>query len=93
MESLEQVRHHKWGKRNSEREVVWDGTRASAGTPVRLHDQQGETLVLDADFTRLGRLKVPINAKRRGLVKAVVADAADRLDVTYLGPNDLNTGY
>lgn len=92
IESLSPARRSRWRKRESTLEVLWDDGSANAGTPVRLHNDRGGTLVLDADFTRLGRLKSPINQGRLGLVQARVADDEDYLDVTYLGPNDLKTG-
>lgn len=89
IESLAPARRRKWRKQEESLEVVWDGLWADAGTPVRLRDADGETLVLNADFTRLGILKSPINPMRCGLVQATVADNEDFVDVIYLGPNDL----
>jgi hypothetical protein len=89
LESLVPARRHIWSKRNATLKVRWDDARGSAGTPVRLHDDDSGTLILDAAFTRLGRLSSRINPKRGGLVQAIVAADEDYLDVTYLGPNDL----
>lgn len=89
IESLAPAQYRKWSKREEALEIQWDDVCVEAGTPVRLHDEDGLTLVLKADFTRLGRLKSPINPERLGLVQATVADEEDWLDITYLGPNDL----
>lgn len=88
VESLAPARHRTWAKREETLEAQWDDVRVEAGTPVRLHDENGLTLVLNADFTRVGHLRSPINPDRLGLVKATVADDEDFLDITYLGPND-----
>jgi DEAD/DEAH box helicase/Helicase conserved C-terminal domain len=92
IESLAPSRRSRWRKREAALEVRWDDVSANAGTPVRLYNDDGGTLVLDADFTRIGRLKSPINEERVGLTQAMVAGDEDYLDVTYLGPNDLKTG-
>lgn len=89
IESLAPARRRKWRKQEESLAVVWDDGWVDAGTPVRLQDMNDETLVLDADFTRLGCLETPINPKRCGLVQAVVADDEDFIDLTYLGPNRL----
>lgn len=89
IESLAPARRRKWRKQRESLAVVWDGLWADTGTPVRLRDADGETLVLDADFSRLGILKSPINPMRCGLIQATVADNEDLIEVIYLGPNDL----
>jgi hypothetical protein len=93
IESLGQAPGSEWRKRETQSRILWDGSSAGPGTPVRLHVTTDATLVLDSDYTPRGRLVAPINLKRRGLLKAVVAGDEDYLDITYLGPNDLQTGY
>jgi hypothetical protein len=88
IENLAPARHRKWIKRQESLGVQWDDVPAENGTPVRLREERGLTLVLSADFTRLGRLREPINPERLGIVQATVADE-NYLDITYLGPNDL----
>lgn len=90
IESLSPSRRNRWRKRQATLKVLWDASHPSAGTPVRLHhDRRRGTLVLDADFTRLGRLKSQIAKTPIGLVRATVAHDEASLNVTYLGPNDL----
>ncbi|SLJ91188.1 DEAD/DEAH box helicase [Novosphingobium mathurense] len=89
VESLAPERQRTWSRHESQMEVRWDDVCADAGAPVRLYDDGSRTLVLDTDFTRLGRLKTPINPKRLGLVQATVGFDEDFLDVRYLGPADL----
>lgn len=89
IESLAPARRRKWQKQKESLKVVWDGPWADAGTPVRLRDMDGVTMVLDADFTRLGVLKLRLNTNRRGLIQAIVSDDENYLEITYLGPNDL----
>lgn len=92
IESLAPARRRTWSSQETRIEVRWDNVCSDAGRPVRLRSDDGRTLVLDADFSRLGRLKNAVNPNRRGLVRAVVADDEDYLDVQYLGPNDLGVG-
>jgi hypothetical protein len=91
-QSLAPVRRRQWHKSVATLAVRWDASGATRGTPVRLYNDDRGTRVLSADFTPLGRLETPINAKRLGLVKAMVAVDEHYLDVVYLGPNDLTAG-
>lgn len=89
VESIAPARRRTWRKRKHNLEVRWDDVHPNSGTPVRLLDEDGGTMVLNADFTRLGRLASPVNAQHLGLALANVAEDEDYLDVEYLGPNDL----
>jgi hypothetical protein len=89
--SIAPARRRTWRKRKHSIKVRWADVYPDFGTPVRLLDEDGRTLVLSADFTRLGRLASPLNAKRLGLALARVAEDKDYLDVEYLGPGDLLT--
>jgi len=88
-ESLAPARRRTWRKRKHSLKVHWDDVYPDSGTPVRLLDEDGRTLVLNADFKQLGRLASPVNAKRLGLALASVAEGEDYLNVEYLGPGDL----
>ncbi len=87
--SIAPTRQGVWHKRVSTVEVEWDDAAAHAGKPLRLWSDDRGTLVLDADFTPLGRLKSPLNPKRLGLACTVVASDQRYLEITYLGPSDM----
>jgi hypothetical protein len=90
VESLSPARRQTWRKRAYRLDVHWNSAEPDAGSPIRLHNEEdGQTLVLDPDFSLLGRLKTPLNPKRLGLALTSVAEQANTLDVEYLGPNDL----
>ncbi len=89
VESLTPARRRTWRKRKHSLKVRWDDGYPESGTPVRFFDEDGKTLVLNADFTRLGRLTSPVNVKRIGLAIASVAENEDYLYVEYLGAGDL----
>lgn len=89
VENLAPSRRRTWRISKHSLKVHWDHVYPDSGMPVRLLDGNGKTLVLNADFTRLGRLASPVNAKRLGLALARVAEDEDYLNVEYLGPADL----
>jgi hypothetical protein len=89
VESLAPARRRNWLKRKYRLKVRWDDIYPDSGMPVRLFDEDDRTLVLSADFTPLGRLASPVNAKRLGLALARVAEDKDYLNLEYLGPGDL----
>ena len=60
------------------------------GTPVQLHHWNSQRLVLSADGTPLGTLQAPLNPNRRGLVRAMVSQDVGRIDLSYLGPDDIS---
>jgi superfamily II DNA/RNA helicase len=77
-----------WSRREGKLSVNWDNEPPSPQTPVRLLDYQSETMVVSADFIRLGRVTSPLNSKRTGLARVNVGSDGT-IDVTYFGPNDL----
>jgi len=89
IESLAPSRRHTWRKRTHILKVHWDDVYPDSGTPVRLFNENGRTLVLNADFKQLGRLDSPITAMRLGLTLASIAEDENYLNVAYLGPGDL----
>ena len=70
--------------------VVWSGTPPRPGTPVQLHQRDGQCLVLAADGLPLGILQAALNPNRRGLIRSTVSAEAGRIDLVYLGPDDLS---
>lgn len=59
------------------------------GTPVRLHHLQGRPVILSADGFPIGEANIPLNPSRRGLLRVTVGAEADKIDLSYLGPEDL----
>ncbi|UUL82515.1 hypothetical protein [Sphingomonas qomolangmaensis] len=56
---------------------------------LRAHHIGSQPVVLSATGERLGNLVVPLNPTRRGLIRATTAAKAARVDLRYLGPDDL----
>ena len=61
----------------------------TAGTPVRLHHLADQTVVLSADGELIGEVNVPLNPSRCGLVRAATSAEPGKIDLSYLGPDDL----
>jgi len=79
-----------WSNRHYWAGVTWNGVPApSSGTPVKLRYWNGQSIVLSADGLPLGTLQAPLNSNRRGLVRATVSQHPGRIDLSYLGPDDL----
>lgn len=79
-----------WKERAFRCGVSWDGAPPSVGAPVRLVlGEQGSTLVHSPDARELGRLPNGLASEPRGLMLARVGQSVDELDVTYIGPEDV----
>jgi hypothetical protein len=63
-----------------------------SGMPLRLYPLQDATVVMSPDGDRLGTTIRALNPARRGLVRAFCGKQQDRLDIRYLGPDDLWLG-
>ena len=59
------------------------------GTPVRLHHLDGRPIITSADGSLIGEANMPLNPSRRGLMRAAVSAEPGRIDLSYLGPDDL----
>lgn len=81
--------HRIWADRRYWAGVRWLGVPLPPGTPVQLHDWNGERSVLAADGTPVGTLQHALNPSRHGLLRAQVAADVGKIDLTYLGPDDL----
>ena len=80
-----------WSERRYHGNAQWYGAPPPPGAPLALHHWNGQPLVLSADGLPVGRLLHPLNANRRGLVRATATGAPGRVDLSYLGPDDLWT--
>jgi hypothetical protein len=70
--------------------VQWHaGVQPPPGTPLRLHHHRGKPIVLSHDGLPIGELNAPLNPFRRGLVRASVRPEPGRIELSYLGLDDL----
>ena len=80
-----------WRNRRYLPGVAWSGVPPPPGTPVQLYQRNGQSLVLAADGLPLGTLQAAVNPHRRGLIRATVSTEAGKIDLVYLGPDDLSS--
>ena len=78
-----------WADRRYWAGVTWLEVPPPAGAPVQIHNWGGELRVLAADGALLGTLKAALAPGRAGLIRAQVSQVAGRIDIVYLGPDDL----
>ncbi len=78
-----------WADRKYWATATWHGAPPPPGAPIALHHWQGQPLVLAADGLPLGVLNAGLNPGRKGLIRASVSHEAGRVDLSYLGPDDL----
>lgn len=71
-------------------DVAWLGAPLPPGTPIQLHHWNGLSRVLSVDGAPLGTVKAAINSEVAGLVRAQVSQDNAKIDITYLGPDDLS---
>lgn len=79
-----------WADRRYSANVTWLGAPPPPGTAVQIHDWAGQPRVLSIDSVPLGTLEAAINPDRAGLLRAQVAQEISRIDISYLGPDDLS---
>ena len=80
-----------WTERRSWSGVAWSGVPPRPGIPVQLYQRNGQCLVLAADGLPLGILQAGLNPHRRGLIHSTVSAEAGRIDLVYLGPDDMSS--
>lgn len=78
-----------WADRRYWAPVTWLGVPPPPGTPLQLHYWGGQPRVLAADGVPLGTMQAALAPGRAGLVRAQVSQDAGRIDIVYLGPDDL----
>jgi superfamily II DNA/RNA helicase len=78
-----------WADRRYWTNVAWLGAPPPPGTAVQVHDWAGQPRVLSTDGAPLGTVKAALNPRRAGLLRAQVAQDVSKIDLTYLGPDDL----
>lgn len=90
-QSFNPSKRQAWKRLSGAADVDWvDGLGPSSGTPLRIaHDEEGNSLVLAADYELVGTLSTPVNPQRKGLLLATAATEYETLTLEYLGPEDL----
>ena len=78
-----------WQERRGSVGVVWSEVPPSPGAPVQVYQWEDRSLVLAADGLPLGTLDAALNRQRRGLIRANVSSEVAKIDLVYLGPDDL----
>lgn len=78
-----------WEDRRYKAGVTWLGVPPPPGTPIQVHHWDGQQRVLSTDGALLGVLNAVLNLRRAGLIRAQVSQDVDQVDITYLGPDDL----
>lgn len=79
-----------WSDRRFYAPVEWYVQPPPApATPLRAHHIGSYLYMLSASGERLGRLLAPLNPARRGLARITVSIQPMRVDISYLGPDDL----
>jgi hypothetical protein len=80
-----------WADRRYWANVTWLGVPPPPpGTSVQIHDFDRQPRVLAADGAPLGTLQAFLNPARIGLARAQVSQDVSRIDISYLGPDDLS---
>jgi hypothetical protein len=78
-----------WADRRYWANVAWLGAPPPPGTVVQVYDWASQPRVLSADGAQIGTLQGALNPRRVGLLRAQVAQDINKIDLTYLGPEDL----
>jgi superfamily II DNA/RNA helicase len=78
-----------WADRRYWANVAWLGAPPPPGTPVQVYDWAAQPRVLSTDGAPLGTVQAALNSRRAGLLTAQVAQDVSKIDLTYLGPDDL----
>ena len=81
-----------WKERRYSVGVAWSSAQPPPSTPVQVYQRNGQSLVLAADGLPLGTLDAVVNRQHRGLIRAKVSSGAAKIDLVYLGPDDLFPG-
>ncbi|EPY8538103.1 DEAD/DEAH box helicase [Pseudomonas aeruginosa] len=87
--SFEPQERQIWAHRSYRGEVTWQKAPPRPGTPIQLHELNGQIQVLSCDGSPLGLLGHHINRMHKGLLRAAVGQDVGELRVSYLGPEDL----
>ena len=78
-----------WSNQHYWVNVAWNGALPPPETPVGLYHWNNQPIVLSTDGIPLGVIQSPLNPNRQGLVRATTSQQLNRIDISYLGPDDL----
>lgn len=78
-----------WSHQHYRPKVIWNSVTPQPHTPVSLYNWNDQPIVLSADGLPLGVIDAPLNRLRQGLVRAKTSVDLERLDLNYIGPDDL----
>lgn len=79
-----------WADRRYWANVSWLGAPPPPGTVLQVHQWAAQPRLLSADDTPLGTVEAALNPLRVGLLRAQVAQDVSKIDIAYLGPDDLS---
>lgn len=84
------VEKRTWSERRYWAWVKWrEGIVPAAGSALRLKVLDGQRLVAAADGNVMGELQAALNPNHRGLLRTQVSAEANKVEITYYGPDDL----
>ncbi len=89
LKSFTPIEDRTWSERRYWVNVAWYNAPPPSGTAVRLYRWNNETLVLAGDGIPLGFSEAPLNNAHQGLIHATTSIQHGRVDLKYLGPDDL----
>ncbi len=87
--SFAPLENRTWADRRYWASVKWLGVPPQPGTAVQVHDWAGQPRVLSTEGAPLGTVQAALNLQRAGLLRAQVAEDVSKIDLVYLGPDDL----
>lgn len=92
VQSMTPSEERTWTKRRYWASIIWSSSPPPPpGTIVQLHHWEGQTWVLSMDGSPLGTVRVALKPHRSGVLRAQVAEDVSKIDIEYLGPDDLTT--
>ncbi|MDH4764310.1 DEAD/DEAH box helicase [Pseudomonas sp. CBMAI 2609] len=83
------VMNRTWVNRRYWANVAWHGVAPPPGTPIQVVFGTGMPTALSSDGKPLGVLQMPSRPGLAGVLRAQVAQDPIKIDITYLGPDDL----
>lgn len=89
VESFSPSEDHTWADRHYSASITWSTVPPPPGTVVQIHQWEGRSHVLSPDGSPLGTAQSALDAHRSGLLRAQVARDVSKIDILYLGPDDL----
>lgn len=89
VESFSPSEDHTWADRHYSASIMWSTVPPPPGTVVQIHQWKGQSHVLSPDGSPLGTVQSALDSHRSGLLHAQVAQDVSKIDILYLGPDDL----